>query len=163
MPTVNVKNVKGGEKLQQKLRELAAIKAQTKVGFLDRATYPDGTSVAYVAYLNEYGGRHSARPFMKHTFKRNLKKWVRGIAANIKRTGASKAGIAKAYKMAGMVAVGDVKKTIKDWPAGGNAPATVKAKARRGRSNKKLAAINPQTVLIDTGRMISAVSYEVKI
>lgn len=58
MPGIHVKKITGGEKLQQKLREIAAIKAQAKVGFFDRATYPNGTSVAYVAYLNEYGGHN---------------------------------------------------------------------------------------------------------
>ena len=162
MPGVHVKKITGGEKLQQKLREIAAIKAQAKVGFFDRATYPDGTSVAYVAYLNEYGGHNPRRPFMKHTARKNIKKWVRGIQKNIKLGGMSKSNVKLAYERAAVVAVGDVKKTIKAWPPGGNAPATVKAKARRGRSCKNLEAINPETVLIDTGRMIGTVSYEVK-
>lgn len=162
MPGVHVKKITGGEKLQQKLREIAAIKAQAKVGFFDRATYPDGTSVAYVAYLNEYGGHNPRRPFMKHTARKNIKKWVRGIQKNIKLGGMSKSNVKLAYERAAVVAVGDVKKTIKAWPPGGNAPATVKAKARRGRSGKNLEAINPETVLIDTGRMIGTVSYEVK-
>lgn len=49
----------GGDKLEQKLREIAAQagKANTvRVGFLADATYPDGTPVALIAATNEYGG-----------------------------------------------------------------------------------------------------------
>lgn len=163
MPGIHVKKITSGEKLQQKLREIAAIKAQAKVGFFDRATYTNGTSVAYVAYLNEYGGHNPRRPFMKHTARKNIKKWVLGIKKNIKMAGMSRANVKRAYERAAVVAVGDVKKTIKAWPPGGNKESTVKAKARRARSGKNLQAINPETVLIDTGQMIGAVSYEVKV
>ena len=64
--------------------------------------------------------------------------------------------------MAGMVAVGDIKKTIRQWPPGGNSRRTVEMKRRRGRSGKNLVPIDPEIVLIDTGKMISSVSYEVK-
>lgn len=50
---------KGGEKLEQRLREIAekAGKANTvRVGFLEDATYPNGMPVAQVAAINEYGG-----------------------------------------------------------------------------------------------------------
>lgn len=162
MPGIHVKKITGGEKLQQKLREIAAIKAQAKVGFFDRATYPDETSVAYVAYLNEYGGHNPRRPFMKHTARKHIKKWVLGIKKNIKMAGMSRANVKRAYERAAVVAVGDVKKTIKAWTPGGNKESTEKAKERRARSGKNLQAINPETVLIDTGQMIGAVSYEVK-
>ncbi|MEI7296602.1 hypothetical protein WCQ02_31050 [Paraburkholderia tropica] len=49
----------GGEKLEQKLREIAekAGKANTvRIGFLEGATYPNGMPVAQVAATNEYGG-----------------------------------------------------------------------------------------------------------
>ncbi|NPT59099.1 hypothetical protein [Paraburkholderia elongata] len=52
-------NFKGGDKLEQKLREIAEKvgKANTvKVGFLEDATYSDGTPVALIAATNEYGG-----------------------------------------------------------------------------------------------------------
>lgn len=161
---VNVKKISGGNKLNAKLRKLSAIRAQTRIGFFADAKYPDGTSVAYVAYLNEYGPHNPPRPFLKRTFRKNLKKWVKGIRANL-GSGLSQAKVRRAYEMAGMAAVGDVKKTIKRWNPRDprpNAPATIARKAKRGRSGKNLVAINPYTVLIDTGQMISAVSYEVK-
>lgn len=49
----------GGAALEAKLREIAEKvgKAHTvHVGFLEGATYPDGTPVAQIAAINEYGG-----------------------------------------------------------------------------------------------------------
>lgn len=160
MPTARV-DIKGnGSKLKDKLRKIAALDdLELKVGFFENARYPDGTPVAYVGYLNEYGGHNPPRPFMKRTAQRRMKNWARGVAKNIRR--ADRASLKRAYEMAGQVAVGDVKRTIKDWPPGGNAPSTVRAKARRARSGKNLVPINPETVLIDTGKMISSVAYEV--
>lgn len=49
----------GGAALEAKLREIAAKVGKpnmVRVGFLEDATYPDGTPVALVAATNEYGG-----------------------------------------------------------------------------------------------------------
>lgn len=161
MLTVDVKFT-GQDKLNKKLRELSAIKANTKIGFFEKSKYPDGTPVAYVAYLNEMGIHNPRRPFLKRTIRRNLHKWVNGIRHSIKSGGLSRNNVLNAYRKAGIVAVGDVKKTIRSWEPGGNAPATVAAKRRRGRNGRNQQAINPEQVLIDTGRMIASVAYEVE-
>ncbi len=51
--------ISGGDKLEEALNRIAANlkKATTlEAGFINKATYPDGTSVALVATTNEYGG-----------------------------------------------------------------------------------------------------------
>lgn len=161
MLTVDV-DFKGSDKLNRKLRELSMIRANTKIGFFEKSKYPDGTPVAYVAYLNEMGIHNPRRPFLKRTIRRNLNKWVNGIKYSIKGGGLSRSNVLNAYRKAGIVAVGDVKKTIRNWEPGGNAPATVAAKRRRGRNGRNQQAINPEQVLIDTGFMISSVAYEVE-
>lgn len=152
----------GQDKLNKKLKELAGMKANLKIGFFQNAKYPDGTPVAYVAYLNEMGIHNPRRPFLKRTVRKNLKKWVKGIKSSVKFGGFSRNSVLNAYRKAGIVAVGDVKKTIRSWEPGGNSPKTVAMKRRRGRSGKNTKAINPETVLIDSGLMISSVSYEVE-
>lgn len=51
--------VKGGEKLAKALAQLGSklSKGYVKVGFLPDALYPDGTSVAQVAFWNEFGAQ----------------------------------------------------------------------------------------------------------
>jgi hypothetical protein len=66
----------GGAALEAKLREIAEKvgKANTvNVGFLEGATYPDGTPVALIAATNEYGGTVTV-PEHDVTINRNLKK-----------------------------------------------------------------------------------------
>lgn len=49
----------GGEAVKQKLLEIAKRLGKAdllKVGFLEGATYPDGTNVAMVAATQEFGG-----------------------------------------------------------------------------------------------------------
>lgn len=66
--------LKGGDKLEDYLKRLkeniGSSKDQLKVGFLEGATYPDGTSVAQVAFWNEFGhgGPFPAppRPFFRN-------------------------------------------------------------------------------------------------
>lgn len=54
-----VNKVTGGKQFRQKLKQVAANLhwVKLKVGFLEGATYPDGTSVAYIAAVQEFGGR----------------------------------------------------------------------------------------------------------
>jgi len=68
--------VTGGTNLEAKLREIAEKvgKANTvRIGFLENATYPDGTPVALVAATNEYGGTVTV-PAHDVTVNRKVKK-----------------------------------------------------------------------------------------
>lgn len=50
--------VSGGLKLEAALKRIAkklSTASNVKVGFLEGATYPDGTPIAYVASINEFG------------------------------------------------------------------------------------------------------------
>ena len=137
-----------------------------RVGILNGATYPNGQSVAAVAAKNEYGwGRNPRRPFMHRTLKNNQRKWVKGIAYNIKSSRFTQGGVRRAYELAGSVAVEDMVQTIKDWSPNDprpNSPKTIARKRARGKSSKKLKALNPHIVLIDTGTMIQSISSEAK-
>jgi hypothetical protein len=65
----------GGAALEAKLREIAEKvgKANTvNVGFLEGATYPDGTPVAQIAAINEYGGTATV-PAHDVTINRSIK------------------------------------------------------------------------------------------
>lgn len=55
----------GGDKLEAALLEIAkkvGEKAELRVGFLEGATYPDGTPVAKIAAIQEFGGRVEREP-----------------------------------------------------------------------------------------------------
>ena len=62
--------ISGGDKLQRALDRIAknlSKAASVEIGFAENATYPDGTSVALVAALNEFGtGKIPPRPFFRN-------------------------------------------------------------------------------------------------
>lgn len=76
----------GGDKLDAKLSELAAKIARggtLRVGFLEGATYPDGTSVAQVAAINNFGAPAAgipARPFFSNFIRDNAGRWGEQLA-----------------------------------------------------------------------------------
>jgi hypothetical protein len=163
---IQIKSIRGLDKLNAKLKTLSAYKFNVKVGILSGATYAgSGQSVAYVAYLNEYGSIHNPpRPFLKETAENNGEKWVRGIAYNIGRDIFDYNTVKKAFTQAGIVARGDVKRAIMDWPDDKprlNSRRTIERKRRRGRSGRNLRAIRPEKALVDTATMINAIHYEV--
>ena len=160
-------DVKVAGLLQQYLNKIRNINIVTEVGFFEGATYPDGTSVAYVAYLNEYGQHNPPRPFLKRTMEKRLNAWTGLIQSVLKRNGLSRTSVHDAYNQVGIVAVGDVKKTIKDWNPNDprpNKPATIKAKMRKSANagGKNQVRNDPYRVLHDTGVMINSVVYKVR-
>lgn len=84
---------------------------QVKVGFVDGATYPDGTSVAMVAAINEYGNpsnNQPPRPFFRNAISEKSGDWVETVAKGIR------AGIdtTQVLEVAGAQIKGDVQESI---------------------------------------------------
>ncbi len=82
--------ISGGQKLEDKLKKLSAKLskgATLRVGFLENATYPNGTSVAMVASIQEYGAPKVGippRPFMRNMIAAKSPEWPAAIAALLK-------------------------------------------------------------------------------
>lgn len=167
---LKVKSIKMDKRLEKYLKEISSIRAQVKIGFFEGAKYPNGTPVAVVAFKNETGsGGNPRRPFMHRTLQKNQRKWVRGIASNLKGKRFARPAVKNAYSLCGQVAVGDIKETISSWPAGDprmNRKSTIMAKAeraKRGKRGRNSVPIDPSRALIDTGRMIASVTYKVEV
>lgn len=66
----------GGDKFDARLKELAGRLGKAKsvsVGFLESKTYPDGTPVAYIAAINEFGAQIEKSPRTATILKKVLK------------------------------------------------------------------------------------------
>lgn len=73
----------GGKALHKKLAEIAKSfgGGSVKVGFMEGATYPDGTPVAAVAFWNEYGnGKAPPRPFFRQMIAKESPTWADKMA-----------------------------------------------------------------------------------
>jgi len=144
-----VADVKGGERLKAKLAELGeklGKGGQLDVGFLAGATEADGTSVALVAALNEFGtGRMPPRPFMRPTVANNKSKWGPNLGTALKATNYDPM---KSLDLLGEEIVGEIKQTINSVTSPKLAESTI---ARKGFEKP----------LIDTSTMINSVDKKV--
>lgn len=144
--------IKGGTKLEAALKALAdkvAKPATLRVGFLEKATYPDGKPVAMIAAIQDYGAPKAGippRPFFRNMVAAKSKEWPAAIAALLK---ANAMDAVKTLKLTGDAIAGQLRQSIIDTNDPPLAPATI---ARKGHSKP----------LIDTGHMWQSVDYEVK-
>lgn len=144
------------EAIKKMLKSLQ--KKQIQVGFFETAKYEDGTPIAYVAAIQEFGhGPIPPRPFMRPAELENKSKWQAGIAAGVKSALNGAITIDHALEQVGMVAAGDVRKAVKAVTAPPLAESTVRARQSR-KKGKKAASRKP---LVDTGQMIQAVTSAV--
>ena len=142
--------LKGADGVSKALGDIARRMGggSVKVGFMDGATYPDGTSVAAVAFWNEYGvpaQGQPPRPFFRQMIAKESPKW-----------GAKMGKLAKAcnYDGAHVLAImgedikGSLKASIVNFHSPSLAPSTVEAK---GFSKP----------LVDTSHMLNSIDVEV--
>lgn len=125
--------IKGGAKLEAFLKDLSkkVDKAGTmRAGFLEDATYPDGTPVATVAAINNFGAPATGtppRPFMNNTAKRNEAKWGPELAAILKHDGYD---VNMSLEQMGQHVAGQIREEIVNTMLPANSPVTNLLKQR---------------------------------
>lgn len=105
----------------------------SKVGWLEGKNYPDGTSVAYVATIQEFGDpSHNIppRPFMRTTIVERQKEWAALMARLSARVVTGKMTVYQAYEGLGLQAAGDVRLTISQIQDPPLSPITIAIRAR---------------------------------
>jgi hypothetical protein len=123
----------GGDKLEAILADLAKKVSNAsvlEVGFFEDATYPDGTPVALVAAVNEYGAPSRGippRPFMRTTIAENSGHWGSDVAKLLAANGMD----AKvALGLMGIEIQEEVEQSIIDMDSPANSPVTNLLKQR---------------------------------
>lgn len=146
--------MKGGDRVSKYLRDLASRLDDNEVlraGFLEGATYPDGTPVPLVAAANEFGdpaANRPPRPFFRDAIAANGKRWAKGLGKLI-HAGNS---VENALMLTGEVVRGDIQESIRKFTSPPLSPNTRKKSAKAGFDKP----------LIDTTQMINSVDYEVR-
>ncbi len=123
---------------------------EVSVGFLEGATYPDGTSVAAVAFWNEFGhgGKFPAPPrsFFRSMIATESPGWSVKMAKLAKATNFDGPRV---LAMMGDDIKGSLQQSINDFVYPPLSPSTIAAKGF-------------DKPLIDTSHMLNSVDYEVK-
>lgn len=128
-------------------RGLASAKS-VRVGFLENARYPDGTLVALVAAVNEYGRPpvQPPRPFFRDMVRERSPEWGRGVTQALKDADYD---AASALEKVGMAVKGQLQEKINTYVGPPLKQSTID---RKGFDKQ----------LIDTSTMLNSVDYEVK-
>lgn len=140
--------IKGGDCGKAYLKRLARNlgNPRLKVGFLEGATYPDGTSVALVAAAQNFGThRIPKRPFFSNMIAEKAGGWPRALELNLKATGYD--GLLSLERV-GEGIKGQLQQSIRDT----NAPPLAESTIDRKGFDKPL---------IDTAHMINSAAWEV--
>lgn len=124
------------ETLNARIKELDGY--ETRAGWFESSKYEDGTPVAYVASIQEFGVPERsipARPFMRPTIDKDAGSWAilmgQGAAGILRGTTDNKS----VMEALGLKASGDIAKTITQIYDPPLSPITLELRARRARGD----------------------------
>lgn len=141
--------ISGGKGLERALASLARRldrRVTLRVGFLENARYPDGTPVAMIAAIHNYGAPRAGippRPFFSDMIRDHQGEWPEAIAGLLRTMDP-----ADALDVAGQAIAGQLRQSIIDTNEPPLAPSTIE---RKGFAKP----------LIDTSHMINSIDHEV--
>ena len=136
-----------GKKYFRELKKMTDMEIQ--VGFQGDQKYEDGTSIAQVAAINEFGASDiPERPFMRQSFENHEGELLAACDA-AQRLVSSGGSAEQALQQIGVVAKGLVQDEIVNGGFAPNAESTIKKKGS-------------EQPLIDTGTMRQSVNFVVK-
>lgn len=129
--------------------------SEAKVGWFENAKYPDGTPIAYIASIQEFGypdGNIPPRLGMRFTAAAARKKWRAESEILSKRVLEGKMSGHDSMQAIALLAEGDFVEHISSNPPPPLKPATLASRHRRGRGDQ---------TLNDSGLMISTLTSQV--
>lgn len=125
---------------------------EAKVGWFETAAYPDGTPVAYVATIHEFGygpGGIPARPFMRPAVVEFGQQWLDQLAEGAKVAMSGRMTARDVLEAVALQAAGNVAEMIQAVDSPALDPGTI---ARKGFDKP----------LVATGQMIQSVTGKVE-
>lgn len=144
--------IRGGEGVQRYLERVAgqvSRPATLRVGFLEGATYPDGTPVAMVAAIHNWGAPRAGippRPFFSNMIAKKQAEWGPATARLLEQNNYD---IVVTFRMVGEAISGQLRQEIINTNSLSLAASTIR---RKGFAKP----------LINTSHMINSTDYEVR-
>lgn len=150
--TVHVLKDTEGRGLMALSQRLAKLNKRVLIGVPAGPTEKDGTSMALVAAVNEFGSPENGipeRPFLRTGIRENYPRITRLNVRTLRQVTDGEMTASTALGLLGEIAVGGVKAKIAAGGFVANAPSTIKAKG----SDKPL---------IDSGSLRQSITYKVE-
>lgn len=138
-----------------------------KVGIPAGKTYPDGTSIGYVATIQEFGAPEVGippRPAFRLTRAAKSREWAKNMAEGAQAVVKRRISLDGMLDAVGMVAAADIVETIANRVAPPLKPATIEARIARARkTNPKFGSkslpVSISLPLNDTGALVAHVAH----
>jgi len=140
-------------------------KKRLAVGWGKNQKYPDGTPVAEVAAVQEFGSpadKIPPRPFMRPSIAEYQDKWVKSLVFTANKVFQKDMSVAVGYRLMGDVVSGDIRKTISQIWSPKLAKRTIQARKAKLADGGKAATAGIEKPLIDTGLMLSSLTSEIQ-
>jgi hypothetical protein len=119
----------------------------TQVGWFPGAKYEDGTQVAYIAAIQEYGFENiPPRSFMRTTIATKKMQWRKIVRFGAKQILAGKKKPEAVMRELGLAAEGDIKKKITEINSPPLKDATIEARRRKMAAGKKVGSLDKPLV-----------------
>lgn len=137
-------------KIRDRTRDFERL--EVRIGVQENQQYEDGTPVAYVAAIHEYGAPEVGippRPFLRTTVAEKRKEWTGQMRDGVEAVMLGAVSVDQALEMIGMGAAGDVKKTISTVSSPPLKQATI---ARKGHAKP----------LVETGLLLQSITSKVE-
>lgn len=135
---------------------------ELKVGWFSTTRYEDGTPVAHVAMIHEFGAPKvniPPRPFMRPTVAREENNWRRFIAQEAPKILDGQETVERMFEALGLNISGQIGKSISAVTAPPLKEATIKAKLAKLANTKTVGKVDKP--LVETGIMLDTVTYTV--
>jgi hypothetical protein len=162
---------RGFAELRKTLASIAGRGTYVKVGVIGDAAgekHESGSRLSNVdvATINEFGtSTIPARPFIGSTFDLNRERYVKTLAKALGKVYENKLTVDRALGLVGTQMATDTKKRVlsRDNNFAPNAPSTMRQKMAKSDRNRPdiVGPLESPRPLVDTGRMVASVSYEV--
>lgn len=141
--------------------------AVVKVGVPAGKQYPDGTSIPYIAAIQEYGAPAAnipPRPFMRLTRAAKSREWAKLLSDGAHAVIQKRISLDGMLDAVGAVAAADIVQTIANRVDPPLSPVTIRARIRRAQKanpnfGKKGLPITISQPLNDTGALVASISY----
>lgn len=141
--------ISGGAKLEAALRKISEAvtrPATLRVGFLSDASSPNGTNVAMIAAIQNFGGGNiPPRPFFSNMVAAKSPEWPKAIGDLLV---ANDYDVEKTLNITGQAIAGQLRQSVIDTNSPPLAPSTIR---RKGHAK----------VLVDTGHLLQSIDHEI--
>lgn len=160
---IKIKTSKEGAALKKLIGDINKNKKVSKAGWFEKEKYEDGTQIAYVAAVQEFGDpakKIPPRPYMRPTIKQKKIEWENIIAQLFKQSLNGDGDIDKILASIGLRAAGDIRETITKLQDPPLKQSTINARLNK-KSDKKTIG-NLYKPLVDSGVMLNTLTNVVE-